>query len=627
MCGITGYVGSGKCRSFILEGLARLEYRGYDSAGFVCLDTDYKHLRYLKATGKLSQLVEKLQHYDIDGTVGIGHTRWATHGIANEENAHPHFDCQKSIGIVHNGIIENYHVLRKQLIEQGHVFHSMTDSEVIAHLFESILSFNQSLHGALVELVAQLHGAYALTMIMEEYADQLIVVRRKSPLAIGIGDGEKYIASDPLVFSDKTNKVLYLPENSFAIIKKDTIALYDFSGKSIPPALQTIDMHFTSMGKGEFSHFMLKEIYEQKQAIERTINFFATHAQTQEEPEGVVLDRDDIWEQIGLTLDEIRGVEHITMIAAGTSWHAARIAQFFFEMVCKIPVQVFLASEFRYMPFFTKKNSVVLVISQSGETADTLEALRMVNESAIPTIVLTNVASSTMVQEANGFMLMQAGPEISVGSTKAFSCQLASLYWFAHWIALQRGQITRDQLQQAHDDLIVAAEILELSIELYKRDITHGLAQYYAQFDRCIFLGRHVSYPFAMEAALKLKEIAYVFAQSYPAGELKHGPLALIDAKTPIILFSSLDELIYQKLLANAQEVKARSGHLLVFAFEGQDELINLADNVFVIPRVKPLLAPLAMSGLMQFWVYQIALVLNLPIDKPRNLAKSVTVE
>jgi len=373
---------------------------------------------------------------------------------------------------------------------------------------------------------------------------------------------------------------------------------------------------------------MLKEIYEQKHAIDRSISFYRRTGCAQT----TVLDdalayADALWSQLGLTAAQVKALEAIDLVGAGASWYAGRIAQFFFETIVKIPTRVHLASEFRYMPFFPNKNSMAMFITQSGETADTLEALRLVNETSLPTVALTNVASSTVVREAGGALLMQAGPEISVCSTKAFSSQVASLYWFAHRVALARELISVEQMKHAEEELFVAAEVLESSIEIYKQDIIEKWAAKYATYDRFIFLGRHISYPFALEAALKLKEISYLFAQCYPAGELKHGPIALIDETVPVFIFSTLDELIYRKLVANVQETKARGGHVVAFAFEGQKELIDLADCVFTLPRVAPLLAPLAMTGLMQFLVYQITLQLGHPIDKPRNLAKSVTVE
>jgi glucosamine--fructose-6-phosphate aminotransferase (isomerizing) len=622
MCGIVGYVGNKMSRDFVLEGLSRLEYRGYDSAGFVCIDEHHKHLSFSKAAGRLSELKKKLQADPYDGAIGMGHTRWATHGGASEENAHPHFDCHKKIAVVHNGIIEGIYELHKKLMLEGHEFSSKTDTEAVAHLFESILhEKNCTIHEAIVKLVSHIKGAYSLVFMLEEYPDQLIVVRHRSPLVIGIGNDEMFIGSDVLVFSDQTNKALFLPDDSFAFIKKDSIELFNFKGKPIHAPVQSTDQHYFNVTKNGFEHFMLKEIYEQKQAIDRTIRFYDGLSTSNP-------DKDIIWEQLGLTLEHIKNLKSINLIAAGTSWHASRIAQFFFEHTCKIPTRVFLASEFRYMPFFPDDSSLFIFVSQSGETADTLEALRLVSSKGnAPTIALTNVALSTMVREANGFLLMQAGPEISVCSTKAFSCQIASLYWLAHKCAFVRGQVTSHDLQSAHDDLLVAAEILESSIEYYKQTIIETLAKRYSVYDRFIFLGRHLNYPFAMEAALKLKEISYIFAQCYPSGELKHGPIALVDEKTPVVLFSILDDVIYEKILSNAQEVKARKGHLLIFAFEGQKELIALADQVFIIPRVNPLLAPLAMTGLMQFFIYQITKELGLPIDKPRNLAKSVTVE
>jgi glucosamine--fructose-6-phosphate aminotransferase (isomerizing) len=370
---------------------------------------------------------------------------------------------------------------------------------------------------------------------------------------------------------------------------------------------------------------MLKEIYEQKKAIDRSITFCKAFGSDRITPDDEYQDR--IWQQLGLTVDQVKNLKKINLVAAGTSWHACRIAQFFFEDVCKIATRVYLSSEFSYMNLFKEEDSLFIFVSQSGETADTLEALRLVNSFDVPTIAITNVASSTMVRESGGFLLMQAGPEISVASTKAFSTQMAMLYWLANRIALNKCLINSEQMKKAEEDLFVVAEILETTIETYKWDITQTLAKKYSKFDRFIFLGRHISYPFAMEAALKLKEISYIFAQCYPAGELKHGPIALIDDNIPVVMFSSLHDVIYQKLVSNAQEVKARKGHLISFAFEGQQDLINISDFSFVIPRVAPNLGPLAMTGLMQFFIYQITKELGCPIDKPRNLAKSVTVE
>ncbi len=614
MCSVVGYIGKNFSRDFIMEGLSRLEYRGYDSAGFACLDANNKQLFFAKAAGRLENLTNQFINNSINGYISIGHTRWATHGTSSEENAHPHFDCHRKISIVHNGIIENYHILKDQLQKSGHLFYSQTDTEVVAHLFESMLISHKSFVPAVTDMVNRLDGAFAFIIISQDYPDLMVLVRKRSPLCIGIGDDEMFAASDMLAFAGKTNKVLFLPDESFAIVRKDMIELYDFTGKPLHINAQTVDCVWDPNEKDGHEHYMLKEIYEQKGAIHATLDFLDSLGDT-------------IWDHLGLSFDMIQDLEKINLIGCGTSWHAARIAQFFFEEICTIPVSVHLASEFRYTKQFPQKNSLYLAISQSGETADTLEALRLINQTEFPTIALTNVASSTMVREAGGFLLTKAGPEVSVASTKAFSTQLAALYWFAHRIALERGDNTLKQMQHAKEDILIAAEVLENTIENYKHDIMHIHAKNYAKYDKAIFLGRHTSYPFAMEAALKLKELAYIFSQCYPAGELKHGPLALVDNSIPVFVFSHQDPVIYHKLLANTQEVKARQGHIVAFAFEGQHELIEVADLVFTIPKVHPLLGPLAMTGIMQFLVYAIAKELQLPIDKPRNLAKSVTVE
>ncbi len=613
MCSVVGYIGTQLSRAFVLEGLQRLEYRGYDSAGFACIATDYR-LLYAKAEGRLSNLQSQFELAPIDGYIGIGHTRWSTHGKPTSENAHPHFDCHKTISIVHNGIIENYHDIKVQLQKTGHAFQSETDTEVIAHLLEALLIQHTTLHSALQEMVNQLEGAYAFIGIMREFPDHMVLVRKRSPLCIGIGDNEMFVASDQVAFAGKTDKVLFLPDETYAIVTKETIQLYTFDGKTIPLSVQKMALNWVSDDKQGYDHYMIKEIYEQKGAIHATLDALkATH--------------DTVWDQLNISAEHIKQLNKISLVGCGTSWHAARIAQFFFEYICMIPTQVYVASEFRYMPCFAEQHSLHLMISQSGETADTLEALRLVNSLHLPTVALTNVASSTMVREAQGFLLTRAGYEVAVASTKAFSTQLAALFWFAHRIALEKGVINRAQMEHAEHELLIAAEILENSIANYRFDITNTLAKKYAQYRKCIFLGRHVSYPFAMEAALKLKEISYIFAQCYPAGELKHGPLALIADDIPVFLFSHQDPILYQKILSNAQEVKARSGHLIVFAFEGQAQLIELADTAFIFPNINPLLGPLVMTGLMQFFIYQIAKELGCPIDKPRNLAKSVTVE
>jgi len=614
MCTVIGYVGKAYSRAYIIEGLSRLEYRGYDSAGFACLNPQNNQLIYAKAQGGVQQLVKKIEESSIDGFLGIGHTRWSTHGVSSDENAHPHFDCHKTLSLVHNGIIENYSELKQKLHDSGHHFVSQTDTEVVAHLLESLILSHQTFKAALVDLINMLHGAYAFICLTQESPDTIVAVRKRSPLCIGIGDNEMFIASDPLAFVGHTKKVVFLPDESFALVRNNGIELYNFAGESLPIQAQEVDHSWTSEGKQGYAHYMLKEIYEQKRVIHDTV--FSLQALSAR-----------IWEHSGIDAQYIRDMQSIHFVGCGSSWHAGRIAQFFFEKICMIPAYAYIASEFRYSPFFADPKGLYVAVSQSGETADTLEAARLINGLHLTTLAITNVPSSTMVRESTGFILTQAKQEVAVASTKSFTAQLSALYWFAHRVALEKGLITEQQMSLAEKDLLVVAEVLENSIENYKHIITTQLAQRYAQYSKFIFIGRGISYPFALEASLKLKEIAYTFVDCYPAGELKHGALALIEVSVPVVLFSVDDDLIYQKLVANAQEVKARSGHLIVFAFEGQTELITLADTVFILPRVNPLLAPIAMIGLVQFFAYKIAKELDRPIDKPRNLAKSVTVE
>lgn len=612
MCSVVGYIGKNLSRQFIIEGLSRLEYRGYDSAGFACLDVTSKRIASVKAAGCISNLSASLEQSAYNGFLGLGHTRWATHGAQSLENAHPHFDCEQTVAVVHNGIIENHHQLRMQLEAEGHQFVSQTDTEVIAHLLEQALAIHADYKDAFFSVAGRLEGAYACIVLMQTQPNTLVVIRRRSPVCIGVGAQEMFIASDVLAFAQHTQSVLYMPDDTIAFVSGNAIALYTFAGVPVAHEPQTITADWATQSADGHAHFMLKEIYEQKRAIGNTVaHLNSLH--------------DDIWDAIAIA--DAQSIKRVKLVGCGTSWHAGRIGQFFFEMVAKIPTHVYLASEFRYMPFFPENDCLYMGLSQSGETADTLEALNLVQQHQRPVVALTNVASSTMARQADGYLLTQAGPEVAVASTKAFSTQVASLYWLAHRIAHAQGTITDTQMARAVEDLLMTATILEEVIELYKKDITTIHAPIYAQYKRAIFIGRHISYPFALESALKLKEVAYIFSQCYPAGELKHGPLALVDQDIPLFVFSVQDQLLYQKLLSNVQVARARGGHIVSFAFEGQHELAQLSDVCFIIPQVPPLLGPLAMTGIMQFFVYSIARELDLSIDKPRNLAKSVTVE
>lgn len=613
MCSVFGYIGTSLGKQRILQGLARLEYRGYDSAGFACLDHATGALETVKAAGTLEQLQQKLATVTADGYVGLGHTRWSTHGVPTERNAHPHLDCTKSIALVHNGIVENYHTLRPALLEQGHNLDTDTDTELIAHLLESALQ-HYSIEQALQRVVAQLQGAYAFVAISSRYPDHIIAVRYRSPLCIAQGPDGLYVASDPLACAGYANNVWHLPDQTIAILVSNRIQAIDFTGIVREPHWQPLKNDWIDVSKQQHAHFMLKEIYEQKVVIQQAVRAY--------QAQGI-----DLVQHMQLSHEDIKKLAYLSLVGAGTSWHAARIGQFFFEQIAQVPTSVHLASEFRYMLFFFKYHGAHMMISRSGETADTLEALRLVREASMHTIAITDVASSSIVRESDGHMLTYAGTEVAVASTKAFTAQVVALYWLAHIMAVIRNTLPEHALHTAAEKLQTAAVLLEESLDRYKDQIQHELAPRYAAYDRFIFLGRHISYPFAMEAALKLKEISYAFVECYPAGELKHGPIALIDQRTPVFLFSHMDDLMYQKILSNAQEIKARHGHLVVFGFQGQHELQAIADLFIEFPRVAPLLGPLVMTGVMQLFAYSIANVLGRPIDKPRNLAKAVTVE
>ncbi len=617
MSSVVGYIGKNYSWDFIIDALSRLEYRGYDAAGFACLNPSNNHILYTKAVGPLQCLIEKTVERIIDGHVGIGHTRWATHGASTEINAHPQFDEMKRVAVVHNGIIENHHLLRAQLRHQGHNFISQTDTEVLAHYLEFALGEqkNEKINNLLVSVINKLQGAYAFIVILQERPDLLIAVRKGSPLCIGIGDHEFFVASDPIAFAGRTEKMIYMPDESFALIAHDDLVLYNFEGEQVTYVVESVEVAWEE-NRHDFESDMLKEIYEQKSAIQATAVFYKS-----------LQHQHSLWQSLACETSFIKNLEQLNLFACGTSWHAARIGKFFFESIARIPTDVMLASELRYMPFFPQKNSLYMAISQSGETADTLEALRMIKGFDLPTAALSNVPSSTLIREADGFSLLKAGPERSVCATKAFTAEIAAFYILAYAIALEKGIIDQARMDRAYHDLFIAAQVLESTMERYKRDIMVTCAPKYAHFEKFLFIGRHVMYPFALEAALKLKEVSYLFAQCSPAGELKHGTLAMIDEHVPVIIYSHLDPLIYKKLVSNAQEIKARNGHLVIFGFNGQEELKEMADVFFGVQPVEPLLEPLVMAGLMQLFVYYIAKELGRPIDRPRNVAKTITVE
>jgi glucosamine--fructose-6-phosphate aminotransferase (isomerizing) len=614
MCSVVGCIANDKIREVVLEGLLRLEYRGYDSVGYAAVDKESATLSLVRAEGVLDNIRPFLAQLNLDEVAAIGHTRWATHGKVSVRNAHPHISCDEKLAVVHNGIIENYRQLKSDLESKGHFFRSETDSEVIIHQFEEFLLQGMTFQDALHQLANVLEGSYAFIIISVQEPNKLFFMRKNSPLCVGFSDNRSFIASDVLAFSDWVREVFYIPDKSYGILTQQDVQLFDFKKQLVFAPAELVHTKWAVSEKGEYEHYMLKEIYEQKDAIIRTISHYQWY-------------EDCLHELLGLNKATLQSVEKIILVGCGTSWHAARIAEFFFESIAKIPSIAVLASEFRYKTFFPSSKTLYVFVSQSGETADTLEVLRMVSQYDLLTVALSNVATSTMVRECKGRLLTHAGPEIAVASTKAFSTQISALYWLALTFSLNRGHIAKETYDVRQQELLQVAHILEESIDKYKEEIVYSDVEKYKNVKHAIFIGRHVSYTFALEAALKLKEISYIFSQAYPAGELKHGPLALIDTETPVFVFSHPDPVLYQKTVSNAQEVKARNGVVIAFACEGQTELINLADRVFIIPMVHPLLFPLAITGLMQYFCYSLARACDRPIDKPRNLAKSVTVE
>lgn len=608
-CSIFGYIGKNICNNIILEGLKKLEYRGYDSSGIAFLDQELRSINIVKSAGKLDNLKNKLKKIDKNYYCGIGHTRWATHGEANYKNSHPHFDSDLKIALVHNGIIENHFELKELLQSKQIELISQTDTEVIPHLF-SIEDPSVKLKQKIINVISQLKGSFAfLTLIQDQ--DVLIAARKGSPLCIGLGNNENFVASDCTAFLEYTNKVIYLPEKTFALISNDSVQIFDFAGNQLELDHKEINIDNSTFDLTGYKHYMLKEIYEQPLAIKTCID-------------GLVSDNNLI-NKLKTSVD-LKDIKSINLIGCGSSCNAAKVAQFYFEQIAKIPTKVHLASEFRYMEFFPEKESLYIAISQSGETADTLEAIRMINKFNLNTLAITNVFYSSLARECSAYLLTRAGPEIAVAATKSFSTQISLLYYLANFIAFNKSLITHDKFIKSIDNLYKTADLLGKSLDLNTKNLKDYAKKYYLN-DKFIILGRHITYPFAIEAALKLKEIAYIFTDSYAAGELKHGSIALIDEKTPIIIFSYPDEQIYQKILSNAQEIKARKGKIISFVFEEQKELIQISDISIVFPKCEPLLSPILMTGVMQNFFYNIALNKGCEIDKPRNLAKSVTVE
>jgi len=617
MCGIVGYIGNRKAVPIILDGLRRLEYRGYDSAGLAVIG-DGNELCLRRASGKLRNLEESVRMHPIEGVFGIGHTRWATHGRPTEENAHPHRDCKGDIVVVHNGIIENYLSLKHQLSGEGHTFITETDTEVIAHLIEK--HYAGELEEAVRKAVKQLSGVFALAVIARSDLNKIVVARMGPPAVIGLGDGEYFVASDVPAILNHTRDMFFLADGDMAVLTREGVHIKDFDGRPVNRQVSHILWDPIMAEKGGYKHFMLKEIYEQPRAVRDTIL-----GRVGRESGRVFLDEMDITER------EFREFHNVRIVACGTSWHAALAGKFMIERLARIPVEVDYGSEFRYRDPILDAGTLTVVISQSGETADTLAAQREAKSKKSKTLAICNVIGSMITREAAGTLLTHAGPEIGVASTKAFTCQLTALFILAMYLGQQRQTIDPETSRFLVQELLTMPAKLETV--LTRDAIYEDLVRVLFRSTDFLFLGRGIHFPIALEGALKLKEISYIHAEGYPAGEMKHGPNALIDEKLPVVVLATCDRdveasrLRYEKTLSNIQEVKAREGLVIAVASDGDEQVSKIADDVLWVPPSSELLLPILEIVPLQLLAYHIAVRRGCDVDQPRNLAKSVTVE
>ncbi|HBE04317.1 MAG: glutamine--fructose-6-phosphate aminotransferase [Spirochaetes bacterium GWF1_41_5] len=608
MCGIFSYIGEKEIISTLLSGLKRLEYRGYDSAGISVFDNN--KIITIKEKGKISSLAGIIGGYSISSTCGISHTRWATHGEPNKINAHPHTDQKENISIVHNGIIENYLVLRRELEKEGIVFKSETDSEVIAQLIGKHYSGN--LEKAVKKSLIDLEGTYGIAVICKNEPDKIIGARKGSPLIAGIGQNESFLASDVSPIVPHTREVIYLEDNDVIVLEKNSHRIFNMAAASVKKEITSIDWDISQIEKQGYEHFMLKEIFEQPETIQNA-------------SAGRILPEDGTVKLGGLqsSLSDIDSIRRIMLIACGTAWHAAMIGEYMLENYAEIPVEVDYASEFRYRNAVIEEGTAVFVISQSGETADTLAALREAKERGARVYGIVNIVGSTIARETDAGIYIHAGPEIGVASTKAFTSQVVSLALLTLFLGRRRS-ISREKGLEILDALKKLPE--QVRSILKKNNEISLIAEKYFQHKNALYLGRSYNFPVALEGALKLKEISYIHAEGYPAAEMKHGPIALIDEDMPVVVIASRCG-IYDKLISNIQEVKARKGKIIIIANEGDDEISRFADDIIYVPQTIDLLSPVLNVIPLQLLAYHIAVKRGCNVDMPRNLAKSVTVE
>ena len=611
MCGIVAYTGDREAYPIIIKGLKRLEYRGYDSAGIALFNGD---LSVFKQKGKVSDLENSLQSGKLDGKLGIGHTRWATHGEPNDVNAHPHYSCSKNLVLIHNGIIENYSSIKQDLLNKGYSFESETDSEVLATFIEDIHANTQcSLDEAVRLALQKVVGAYAIVIISADHPKQLIAARKGSPMVIGVGKGEHFIASDATPIVEYTNDVIYLNDNEIAVIEEGALQIKNLDATPQTPYIQRIDIELESIEKGGYEHFMLKEIFEQPKSVADSMR-------------GRINSNQGFLQLGGLTeyINRLVSADRIVIVACGTSWHAGLVAEYIFEELARVPVEVEYASEFRYRNPIIRENDVVIAISQSGETADTLAAIELAKSKGAIIFGICNVVGSSIPRATHAGAYIHAGPEIGVASTKAFTGQITVLIMMALNIAHRKGTIRESVFRE----ILVELETIPQKIEqiLTQNDEIKHIAHIYKDAHNFLYLGRGYNFPVALEGALKLKEISYIHAEGYPAAEMKHGPIALIDEEMPVV-FIATDDSSYEKIVSNIQEVKARKGRVIAIVTEGDTLIRDMADFSIEIPPTYEALTPLLSVIPLQLLSYHIAVLRGCNVDQPRNLAKSVTVE
>ena len=613
MCGIVGYVGPREAVPVIVEGLRRLEYRGYDSAGVAVVRDGTLQRR--RSVGKLANLEQSLREEPLDGAFGIGHTRWATHGRPSEENAHPHQDCQGRIVVVHNGIIENYLALKNRLAAQGHRFVTQTDTEVVAHLVESL--YKGDLEDAVRRALGELEGIYALVLLHKDEPQKLVGARKGPPLVVGLGKDERFLASDIPALLPYTRDFLFLDDGDVVTVTPTSVRLTDAQGRTAERPPQRITWDPVQAEKGGYRHFMLKEIHEQPRAVRDTLLG------------RIGLDEGEVHlRELGAAVDELERAKRVILLACGTSWHAALVGKYLFEQVAQVPAEVDYGSEFRYRTPLVDPTSLCVAITQSGETADTLAAFREAKRLGALPIAVCNVQGSMVTREAAGTLLTHAGPEIGVASTKAFTAQITALALLALHLGRLRGTLDAPRCRELLESLARVPHLMENALAMSAR--VDEASTWLAKADNMLYLGRGVNYPIALEGALKMKEISYIHAEGYPAGEMKHGPIALIDETLPVVALCAQGR-VYEKMLSNIQEVKARGGRVIAITFQGDSQVGRILDKesdlIFDVPAVEEVWSPLLMVLPLQLLAYHVAVRAGRDVDQPRNLAKSVTVE